>query len=939
MTSNVVVADMTLLYKLLTCRNRRAVFSGRSLRIETRRGTVLAELALESVQELTIRRGWFASTLTVQPVQGARFKVAGLNEIHALHLRDAVFTAATERAAAIAPELIAADESLCRLWQRGCYVRHGEMLAVHDKLVSAVQQCGGLINEHLPAPASDALERLEELEPAESIEAVRWDVNQRFVSTQRRSVVAAAETAVGAHVTDEQAEAVATDEKVTLVLAGAGTGKTTVIAAKVAHLVRNEGVDPKQILVLAFNKKAQIEIHGRLTGELSAVDVATFHAFGRGVVADCEQTQPSVSKIATDGHIMRTAIDEFLNELIASEEASDLVTSYLNYHLEPCLSPFDFDTDADYDDYWRNVELRTLSGDQVKSIQELQIANYLSEHGINFEYEPKYEHQTDTHDRRQYYPDFLLCDHGIYIEHFALNEHGDPPPHWNGYAEGVVWKRQTHQRHGTSLIETYSWEHQRGTWRESLREKLEAHRVVLTPIPRQELLRMLSETKISRLSDLLAAFLNHVKTSSTDFEVLRARARVRSDVSRALTFLDIFTLIQQHYEQHLEAADELDFHDFINRAARLIGDREWTSRYRYVLVDEFQDISAGRMALLRALNNTDVGYFLVGDDWQSIYRFAGSDVSLITDVGDHLGFVQQRNLSLTFRYGDGILVPSSAFIKANPQQTQRPLRSNNTARDDGITVVAADDTRSGVQEALRDIERIAGDEDPEVVVLGRYTYSNEAVPSGVKFNTVHAAKGTQADYVIVVDLADRQHGFPSQITDDTLLELVLPPQDGNTHAFAEERRLFYVALTRARHGTYLVTDRKFPSIFVLELLQHHDGLRQIGDLEPTPPCPRCSNGHLVRSSTNKTLRCINYPRCSHMAPLCRSCSNGYVVITPSDLAVCTNPACNKPYDICPSCGQGVIVPRQSPKAGPFEACTEHFTKLECTYTRNIPRTR
>ena len=898
---------------------------------------MLAETALESVQDVTIRRGWFASTLTVQTVQGAAFKVRGLNRHQASYVRGAMLDAAAVRAAAAAQELVKVDEALHRLLQRGRYVRHSEMLAVHEKLVSAVQQCGGLITRHLPASARDALGRLVSLESAESVDAVREDVNQRCVSASVPAVAAAADAALGARVTEEQAEAVATDEDVTLVLAGAGTGKTTVIAAKVAHLVLNERVDPVQILVLVFNKKAQREIVDRLTGELSAVDVETFHAFGRRVVADSGQHQPSVSKMATDDHTMRSAIDEILNELIESDETSELVAIYLAYHFEPCLLPFDFDTDDDYEAYWRSVELRTLSGDLVKSIQELQIANFLTEHGVNFEYEFQYEHQTATRERRQYLPDFYLSDHGIYIEHFALNEDGDPPPQWSGYSEGVVWKRQTHQRHGTTLIETYSWEHQRGTWRSSLQEKLEANGVALDPMPRQELLSLLSDTRISRLAGLLATFLNHVKTSNTDLEVLQARARARGDVVRNLVFLDIFNRVQQRYEQLLAEAGELDFHDFINRAAGHIGDNRWPSRYRYVLVDEFQDISAGRMALLRALNDTGVAYFVVGDDWQSIYRFAGSDVSLVSGCGSHLGHVQQRTLSLTFRYGDGILVPSTTFIKKNPQQTQRLLRSNDTTRDNGVTVIAAEDTASGVRLALRDIEGTAGEVTPEVLVLGRYNKSREAVSSGGEFNTVHRAKGTEADYVVVVDLADDRWGFPSQIDDDPLLELVLPPPHGKAFAFAEERRLFYVALTRARHGAYLITDPKFPSAFVLELLEQSDSLRQLGELAPALPCPRCPNGRLVRSESRKTLRCTNQPHCAYQAPRCRNCPDGYVVVNKKSAAACTNPGCDKPPDICPSCGRGVIVPRQSDKTGTFEGCTEFFSKLKCTYTRNIQR--
>lgn len=834
-------------------------FSGAAVRVEARRGRVLSETTLESVQDVTLRRGWLASKLTVRTVQGATFKVGGLNRRQASHVRGAMLDAAAVRATAAAQELAEVDETLNGLLQQGRYVRHSEMLPVHKKLVSATQQCGGLIGRHLPESAREVLGRLARLEPAASIDTVREDTNQRFVSATAAAVETAADAAVGARVTDEQTETVATDEDVTLVLAGAGTGKTTVIAAKVAHLVHNEHVDPAEILVLAFNKKAQREIVDRLTSELSAVDVETFHAFGRRVVASCEGRQPSVSKMASDDHAMRSAIDEILNELIHSDDTSELVTSYLTYHFEPCLLPFDFDTDDDYEAYWRSVELRTLSGDLVNSIEELQIANFLTEHGVAFEYEHRYEHPTATRDRRQYLPDFHLSDSGIYIEHFALNEDGNPPPQWSDYAEEVVWKRRTHQRYGTALIETYSWEHKRGTWRSSLRNKLEAHGVVLAPIPRQKLLSLLSETKISMLSGLLRTFLNHVKTSNTGFEVLQTRARARGDVARNLVFLDIFRQVRQRYEQLLTEADELDFHDFINRAADHITNSRWRSRHRYVLVDEFQDISAGRMALLRALNDTGVAYFVVGDDWQSIYRFAGSDVSLVRGCGSHLGHVKQRTLSSTFRYRDGILGPSTTFIKQNPEQTQRPLRSNSSARDDGITVVAADDTASGVQVALRDIQGVAGGEDPEVLVLGRYNNSRQAVPAGVEFNTVHRAKGTEADYVVVVDLTDDRWGFPSQIDDDPLLELVLPPLRDTAFAFAEERRLFYVALTRARHGTYLITHPTFPSAFVLELLAQSHGLRQIGELAPALRCPRCSNGRLVRSESHKTLRCTNHP--------------------------------------------------------------------------------
>ncbi|WP_419929642.1 UvrD-helicase domain-containing protein [Candidatus Poriferisocius sp.] len=938
MCSLPVVAESTPFFRLLAVGRRRAVFSDGVLRVEGRRHTLVESAALESLDGVEVRRGRFASRLTVREVGGAAVAVRGLDRDEASRLCDAVAEAARKAAAAVGRELVEVDEALRQLLRLDIYVRHSAMGAVHQKLVSSVGRSGGIVACHLSEPAIESRRRLEPLVPEESIEALRDKANQRFVSQRVPDVAEAARAAFGARLTGEQAEAIATDEDVTLVLAGAGTGKTTVMAAKVAHLVRNEGVDPDQILVLAYNNSAQAEIAGRLPDELSEVDIKTFHAFGRGVLIESGDT-PNLSKMATDDHVRRSAIDDILEALIEDEGSSDAVVSFLLYHHEPCYSPFDFATEQEYEAYWRRIELRTLSGDLVKSIQELQIANFLSEHGVKFEYESKYPHLSGTDEHRPYLPDFYLPEHGIYIEHFALDEQGNPPPHFGGYAEGVAWKRQTHRQHSTTLIETYSWEHKHGTWRSSLRAQLESNGVDLAPVPRRDLIDSLSETRISRLSGLLATFLNHAKTSNASSEVLRARASDRRDQRRSAAFLDVFEQVRRQYDRLLSEAGEMDFHDFINRAAACIRQDRERWRYRYVLVDEFQDISAGRMNLLQALAFSGQGAacFLVGDDWQSIYRFAGSDVALVRGCGSHLGHVQQRALSRTFRHSDGILAPSTAFIKQNPEQTQRPMRSQSAAADDGITVVAADNPAGGVQAALQDIERKRGAGPSDVLVLGRYNTSRETAPPGAGFSTVHRAKGTEADYTVVVDLKDGRRGFPSQIGDDPLLELLLPPASDNPFAFAEERRLFYVALTRARNGAYLVTDPAFPSPFVLELLDRNPGLRTIGELAPARNCPRCPGGRLVRSQTHKTLRCTMHPHCDYQAPRCRHCEDGYVVSGKRSPAACTNPGCGEQPESCPWCRVGVIVPRQSEKTGEFEGCSEFWSKIGCAYTRDFDR--
>ena len=353
----------------------------------------------------------------------------------------------------------------------------------------------------------------------------------------------------------------------------------------------------------------------------------------------------------------------------------------------------------------------------------------------------------------------------------------------------------------------------------------------------------------SWLAGLLATFLNHVKSGGLSSETLRTRARETFDRRRNQGFLDVFDQVRARYQRLLADKKERDFHDLINLAAEHIREGRWKPQYRYVLVDEFQDISAGRMALIQALGRPNMAYFLVGDDWQSIYRFAGSDVGLLHNCGALLGLVEGRTLSQTFRFADGILGPSTAFVKRNPEQSQRPLLAASGAEDQGVVIVADSSLAGGVERAMQDIEVKARGQQPTVLVLGRYRHSRDGLPTPlrrgslrVEFSTVHGAKGREADYVIVLDLNDGRWGFPSKVEDDPLLELVLPPVSGGEYPFAEERRLLYVAMTRARHGVYLVTDPVRPSTFVTELLRESDELRQIGELATV--CPGCRKGVL-----------------------------------------------------------------------------------------------
>ena len=146
-------------------------------------------------------------------------------------------------------------------------------------------------------------------------------------------------------------------------------------------------------------------------------------------------------------------------------------------------------------------------------------------------------------------------------------------------------------------------------------------------------------------------------------------------------------------------------------------------------------------------------------------------------------------------------------------------------------------------------------------------------------------------------------------------------------------------MTRARIGTYLITDSLRPSIFVKELLRESDSVRQFGDLnlDIDLNCPRCTSGLLVQSVSGKTLRCSNYPKCEQLARLCPNCEKSYaIIVKESPTCRCTNPRCDRPPKKCPWCGRGIQVIRYS-DYGPFLACSEYVSDPSCRFKRNLQK--
>ena len=931
-------AQAIALYRLLGRGAAAVSFADDVLTITDGRSRV--ELPFGDIDDVIEDRSPLWARLTVHTTRGAQHAVGGLQKQEAALLASALREEAGRQAEKVSERIVAQQVELDRALAGEHYLRYDEGEQIRQQAALALSNAAtAIVRAQLRSNALQAYNHIGALTMPDQFERARAEANRRYTAAALPAVHDAMSALFGMTPTDEQAAAIATEEEATLVLAGAGTGKTSVIVGKIAHLVHNEGALAEEILVLAFNRKAAEEIRTRLGSDFSGVAVRTFHAFGREIIGDVSSA-PKISRLAEDRLARSEAFDRIIDELMESPSDSDALAQFASYHGQPYQSPFDFDSFSDYRSYVRGIELRTLSGEQVKSYEELEIANFLSLNGIAFQYETPYRVDTADPRHRQYQPDFYLPDYGIYIEHFALDADGEPPSHWPSYGDGVLWKRNLHEKYGTPLIETYSWQQQSGSLLPTLERNLRAHGVRFERTPVKQLLNNLRRIIASWLGQLLATFLSLVKTAGLTMMQLRQRAANLPNVVRSEAFLDLFERVWERYEQMLRAEDAIDFDDLINNAAETIRLGQWKSPFRHVLVDEFQDISAGRLALLEALRGPGVVYFLVGDDWQSINRFAGSDVGLMTRCGGQLGFMQRCELARTFRYGESIIRPTSAFIQRNPEQTRRSLHGTEHGNDGGLVIVAAADQLAGAAEALTDIAAHAPQrEEVSVLVLARYRRSLRNLrlrpPRSnirLEFSTVHGAKGSEADYVIVLDLLDGRSGFPSKREDDPLLSLML--SESSPFPYAEERRLFYVAITRARRRAYLVADALRPSTFVQELRREQPDIARLGAFaaDDAPPCPRC-DGRLVVSQSGKTRRCTNYPLCEYQARRCGECSRGFLIVGGGQ-AACSNDACAVPVAICPRCKVGTLRLIEGPYST-FWGCTEYHAEPPCAYRRPL----
>lgn len=731
----------------------------------------------------------------------------------------------------------------------------------------------------------------------------RGRYNDAFVAHEMQTFERFFDDLGGISLSDEQREACIRLEDSNLLVASAGSGKSATMVGKVAYVLQKGVHTADEILVLAFNKSAADELKERIARQLGvAADdlkcrVTTFHALGRGIIEEVEGKPPQLANWVESPSGETRFINETIRELIETNaEFLDLWIDLLSLESKADIPITEFKTPEEYEYYIGDGNktpgmVGTLAGISVRSLQERKIVNWLWRHSVEFEYERQIETQDEDGANRHIQPDFYYPFSNTVHEHFAINADGSSP--FENYVAHAALKRAGFARIGADFFETTSAQSADGSLLSHLRDELEKRQIPLVEKPHEEVLKAIPPVVITHYDKIISICIKHIRASRLTLDMLLERSKTLHDKSRAERFARVVCLITEAYSRRLEDAQRIDFDSMIADAVKLVETGRYRSPYSLILVDEFQDISDPRADLIKALKHQKpfTKIFVVGDDWQSIYRFAGSDITIFTQFEAHFGTSWQGRLERTYRCNQLLADVAARFIQKNPAQLTKSVRSSRPAIPRSIRVIPirGGSDKSSFREAcftlLRRLDAFLDGNATEwrqheghrlrVLVLWRYNLLDPFNGSPPQFDNIqvsglsfHRSKGLEADYTILLDVSEGNYGVPSRIEDDELLNLVIPRPE--TYPYAEERRLFYVALTRASRGAFLLCNERSPSRYIRELseIAGEDVRFETVEGRPLRQCPTCQTGQLVKRrgpDGSSFIGCSNYPACRHTA--------------------------------------------------------------------------
>ena len=693
------------------------------------------------------------------------------------------------------------------------------------------------------------------------------------------------------HLDEEQCKAILADEKYSLIIAGAGTGKTTTMVSKVKYLIDKKGADPKRILVMSYTRKATEELANRININYnSGVDVKTFHSLGYDYIQRI-YTNKKINKncLILDSNKKKEIQLNYFKKIFEDKKSIEEIIKHFKILKEQkkikfIFSKYFMDNYMDYKTYdefieayvsdkmnearkidgwfetlvdnWINRQekkadgILTLNREYVKSAGEMRIANYLFKHQINYGYEELYE---ELYSYNNYRPDFTIkLNDGekIYIEYFGLDN--------EDYNKQRKWKNNLHRKDGNKYIEI-----ERASLdqiEEVLSKKLLELGIKGEPLSNEQIYEhILRANPISQVYPFLdflhkCMLCRSESSHREDKEIVPKFLKENPNQDYKIQYKYINDYINFYSNEVYKKEENEDYYfnfsDLLYFSTKEF-DRLTTEDYKYdyIIIDEYQDISEMKYKLTRkTADRNDSKVYAVGDDWQSIYAFSGSKIEYIYEFNKYFKGAKNFNISKTYRNSQELIDLTGEFIMRNDSQIKKQLVSDKHIYNPIVlkyfdsnyneTGKKGKDPQKEI-ECLKETIREIHKENPDhtILILGRTNSIVDGITNdndlkddigskitykglkdiNIEAMTMHKSKGLTFDEVIIIGLNER---FPSNRDDSywykTLYKSALKEEKIEQ---AEERRLFYVALTRTKNKVYLLVDEniKRRSTFVNEL--------------------------------------------------------------------------------------------------------------------------
>lgn len=672
-----------------------------------------------------------------------------------------------------------------------------------------------------------------------------------------------------------QREAIICDEDNLLVLSGAGSGKTTTISAKVKYLIDVKNIKPDKICVITFTKKAKEELDYKINKIFNSnVDIYTFHSLGLKIIKYyyknkdidiidekgqykiiCDYIKNNLFK---DKDKFSLFFEAFKNKTSFSEEYK-LFDNYYDYHNYMYKRKY-INSNTTMDNYIkeqakrRRNYLKTLNGEYCKSKEEVDIANFLYLNNIDYQYEKSYKKLDNL---KIYKPDFYIEQNNNYnyIEHFGIDKVNKTNNHYTkeeltNYLKNMKLKEKYHcdEKIEDLFIITYSKVLGKRNYLSVLKDSLIKKGYVLSKKDNNLVYERLKDTSEDRyinnfVNRIVIPFISYFKRSNYKLDDFR---NIKTDNDLLNKQIRVISDIYLNYESKLREKNLIDFEDMINISYKVmpyIKEKNLGVDYKYIIIDEYQDVSMQRFNLTKRIEELFKSKIIAfGDDYQTIFGFSGSRIDLMTEFRNYLSDAKQIPIPNVYRNSQELIDVATKFINKNSKQIKKKLISNKRLINpielyiyNDSNYINTNINKSIILSNILDKIYLSNNKS-NVLLLERYNNDIDTILNNnlfirknheniiykkhedmkIDYLTIHKSKGLEYDNCILINAIDDKYGFPSKIEDEEIIILLKPKIEENIF-YPEERRLFYVAMTRTKNKLYILVPKSKTSSFIREI--------------------------------------------------------------------------------------------------------------------------